>query len=692
MEGMKRMKKIITTLALICALTPAGLLAQSAEQTDQSQPGVYNLGEIVVTTPKSIENSITTVNEVTSATIKEIGAQTAAEALDATPGVHFTIGGRKSDGAVMLRGLRQDRSLIMLDGIPIMAPYQHEADLAMMPIDNISKITVTKGVSSATYGANALSGVINIVTKKPELGTSATLRFLAGQNSEYSPSLSYGVNNGKVYYSVSGNYRKTDGFDLSNNFKPSLIEDGGLRLQTDLESTNAAFMVGKYDANSEYAFNFNYVDAERGTPPDTTGTSTTTNKATLFNRFTTWKKWTADLSGEQMVTQNTKLREKLYFHKYDNVLTSYDDYSFTHILPTIISGVSYDNISTFDDYTMGFRILTDTNVNDSTLLKASLNYNRENHKKEAYPGYAQDHYVTDNYSLGAEVEKAINQRLTFTAGASYDTMDQKSGEEAVSATSTAKIDMQGAAHAFSPMAGLVYNYNDYTTLHLSLGVKTRFPTQFELFSDTLHSGTKWGNQDLEPEKNTSVEAGYDIRFDSGLKLGATYFYNGVKDYIDCVGTGVFVGGKEICQYVNQLKMNSKGFELTLGSKFKSSTEWSFGHTHTIARVVSPTSDPAAQMDYTPKGQTEFSLKRRFSDSISLDILSSYTTTTRDSFAKSTQVIKPYFLMNAGVSGDCKKSGVEWNVFVDNVFDKNYWEEVGYPRPGRTLRGELEYSF
>jgi outer membrane receptor protein involved in Fe transport len=49
-------------------------------------------------------------------------------------------------------------------------------------------------------------------------------------------------------------------------------------------------------------------------------------------------------------------------------------------------------------------------------------------------------------------------------------------------------------------------------------------------------------------------------------------------------------------------------------------------------------------------------------------------------------------MNAGLSGKLPCINSAWRVYVDNITDKNYEEEYGYPQAGRTFRAELQYNF
>ncbi len=82
-----------------------------------------------------------------------------------TPGIRVTTG-RKNEPNVSIHGFDQSMILVLIDGVPYYETNYGKLDLNQIPTDNIAKIEITKGAASVLYGANALGGVINIITKK----------------------------------------------------------------------------------------------------------------------------------------------------------------------------------------------------------------------------------------------------------------------------------------------------------------------------------------------------------------------------------------------------------------------------------------------------------------------------------------------------------------------------------------------
>ncbi|MFC1854014.1 TonB-dependent receptor plug domain-containing protein, partial [candidate division CSSED10-310 bacterium] len=77
----------------------------------------------------------------------------------------------------VIRGFHSDfvneRTLVMIDGVPIYHPHGGGIDLGWISLSLINKIEVIKGPVSAVYGANAFGGLINIITKSGSQSTSS---------------------------------------------------------------------------------------------------------------------------------------------------------------------------------------------------------------------------------------------------------------------------------------------------------------------------------------------------------------------------------------------------------------------------------------------------------------------------------------------------------------------------------------
>src|SRR5450755_3685656 len=96
-------------------------------------------------------------------------ARSTAELLAAAPGATIRrLGDLGQLATVSLRGSSADQVLIFLDGIPITSAASGTVDLSTIPPGLIERIDILRGNAGARYGAGALGGVVNLVTRRSE--------------------------------------------------------------------------------------------------------------------------------------------------------------------------------------------------------------------------------------------------------------------------------------------------------------------------------------------------------------------------------------------------------------------------------------------------------------------------------------------------------------------------------------------
>lgn len=127
---------------------------------------------------------------ITKEEIEMSGARSTQEVLDRVPGVNGLRNSSASalDKSVVVRGLTTE-VLLLVDGIPFRTSSYGTGvsmgspfDLRTIPLENIERIEVVKGASSAVYGSNAAGGVINIITKKGMEDSGGTLLIEGGNH------------------------------------------------------------------------------------------------------------------------------------------------------------------------------------------------------------------------------------------------------------------------------------------------------------------------------------------------------------------------------------------------------------------------------------------------------------------------------------------------------------------------------
>lgn len=156
---------------LVILLCVFGLFAQGLSTYAQEE-GVYELDEMVVTATKT-ERVLTEVpvrtEVITSEEIKSSGAKTLLEALDKNIlGVRAVVRCTGCNySSLWVQGLDTDYNQILIDGQPVLGSVMNVYGLEQILAEDIERIEVIKGSSSSLYGANAIGGVINIITKEP---------------------------------------------------------------------------------------------------------------------------------------------------------------------------------------------------------------------------------------------------------------------------------------------------------------------------------------------------------------------------------------------------------------------------------------------------------------------------------------------------------------------------------------------
>lgn len=127
-----------------------------------------NLGTIVITPlrfPESMQELPTNVDVIEKKEILEIQAETAGDAIQRLCGMNIIKEGATGcQISPRLRGLPSGNVLIMVDGRPINDVSLGVGNLSEIPVEIIERIEILRGPVSSLYGANALGGVINIIT------------------------------------------------------------------------------------------------------------------------------------------------------------------------------------------------------------------------------------------------------------------------------------------------------------------------------------------------------------------------------------------------------------------------------------------------------------------------------------------------------------------------------------------------
>jgi iron complex outermembrane recepter protein len=240
---------LLSAAPLIAQAPAGGLKGLSLEQ----------LGEIEVVTaskqPVQVNKTPAAIYVITQEDIRRSGATSLPEALRLAPGVEVArIDSVKWSIGIRGFGSRLSRAvLVLLDGRTVYSPLFHgvywEVQDTMM--EDIERIEVIRGPGGTIWGANAVNGVINIITKKAK-DTHGVLASGGGGNlNQVSGEARYGGKEGNVDYRVYGKGSSVgpEYHSDGNNFDDWRREQGGFRADWTPDSRDTATLQGDiYDS------------------------------------------------------------------------------------------------------------------------------------------------------------------------------------------------------------------------------------------------------------------------------------------------------------------------------------------------------------------------------------------------------------------------------------------------------------
>ncbi|MDP1633062.1 MAG: TonB-dependent receptor plug domain-containing protein, partial [Gallionellaceae bacterium] len=206
----------VFTASLIFAFTGSAT-AQSPEEEDLALVyGDKSTISLATGSQQPVARAPSVATVITAQDIKAMGATDLDQALESVPGLHVSkshIGAKPIYSFRGIHTLQNSQVLMLVNGIPITNVFQGDRSQIWggMPLENVARIEVIRGPGSALYGADAFSGVINVITKTVNdvKGTEAGVR--GGSFNTYDAWLQHGGKLGSLdaaFYLRAGN---TDG-------------------------------------------------------------------------------------------------------------------------------------------------------------------------------------------------------------------------------------------------------------------------------------------------------------------------------------------------------------------------------------------------------------------------------------------------------------------------------------------------
>lgn len=471
---MQKVKVFISLITLLLiAATYLNCLAQN------TGPYTIDLEEITVTASKveqEYRHSTQNISILNAEDLKGSGIDDITEILDLLPSVDILeYGSSGSSRSVHTRGASSQQVLTLIDGRPTNTPRDGTTDFNQIPLSIIERIEVLRGPASSIYGANAVGGVINIITKN-------------GKDNRYTEILNKFGSFRTILTSFS-HANQINAFDYFLSY--DYLTSHGHRDNSDYLSHNVNTKFG-YQLNEQnyIGVSSGYYNAEVGTPGLISNLDLN-DRQEAFNKYidVTYK-------GKIFEQQNILLK---VFHNSDRL-------EFIETPDPIVKDTHHTKIYGID---------TQVSQTFFDIFRTAVGFNFQEYRLNSSTS-AKHTYNAKGLYAESEIDILNNGSLKF--GARWD-------------------DYSNFGDRISPSISFHFWLFDTVKLHALAAKSFRVPTFNDLYwprEDWGIFGGVEGNTDLGPEKAISFEAGLSGYLFHKFKTDITLFKTEFKDLIEWV--------------------------------------------------------------------------------------------------------------------------------------------------------------
>lgn len=193
-------------------------------------------------------------------------------------------------GDIHINGLEGPYTMVLIDGMPIVSSLGTVYGLSGIPNSLIERIEVVKGPASSLYGSEAVGGLINIITKKPQNAPLLSADFFSTTWEEYNVDLGFKFNAGKKASVLTGinyfNYQnKVD--NNNDNFTDVTLQDRISVFQKwnfERKENRVFSVAGRYMYEDRWGGDMRWDKSYRG-GDEIYGESIYTNRAEIFGNY-----------------------------------------------------------------------------------------------------------------------------------------------------------------------------------------------------------------------------------------------------------------------------------------------------------------------------------------------------------------------------------------------------------------------
>ena len=551
------------------------------------------------------------VSVLTADDIEALGTDFILDAIATMPGVTINQNGSFGGAAsVRIRGASSEQTLVIIDGVVANDPTSPGGGFNFAHLDpaNVERIEVLKGPQSTLWGTDAIGGVVNIISKRPQQGIGGSVFAQAG---------SYGSTRGgaeiqgageRFDFRLAASGTSTDGISKADENNGNTEEDG-------YDATIVSAKAGvRFAGEARLQANLLWTDAESEFDSFSFG-----DQGNIADGDETTKT-------EELVA-NISLHLPLLEGRLENVLLAgYSD------IDRISFNAGAPSFSSKGDRIM-YRYQGTLRINDANRLAFGV-------EREDIEANGDDTSINGLFAL---YELQASDVLNLTFGLRRDDHDRFDAE------TTGRI-------------ALAYNPSDQVTLRASWGEGFKAPSLFQ--TTFFCCGVTGPNAALKPETSDAYDVGVTFRTaDARGEFGLTYFDQDTTNLID------FSFG--IGSYENIASATSKGVEVDGHYQFSEWLDTAIAYAYidaedgigdTLARVPKHSGDLLFTLNPHGRARGTLLVKYNGEEHDANGVVPSWTRVDlagRFAFSES----------------------IELYARVENLFDRQYQQIIGYGTPG-----------
>ena len=638
---------MIRSLVLASVLATPLATPLAAQQRDTAR-----LDSVVVTatrTAVALPAASLATTVISGDALRARGIAYLGDALRTIPGVALVRGG--SYGGVtslFLRGGESDYVKVLIDGIPLNAAGGG-IDLASVTVDGAERIEIVRGPASGLYGSDAVTGVVNIITRAGVAHPQATVEARGGSHDWREAVI--GVSGGtRVSGAATAAFRSTDGIYPFNSDHRNTTYDATLHL-------------GR-GSRGDLRLDARLADVESHYPTNGQGQLVDSNQVRREERRL------VGVSAGWLFGPRVAGRLELSHAETDAVSDNAPD--------SEGDTLGFYSRSESDAARQRIDARLEMHLHERALVTIGSEWTRQ---REVARGSSMSGKtpLPDTRFDASRINRALYAQLL------------SGGSERFSATLGARVDDNQRFGTFITSRAAAAWRAGGTTLRVAAGTAFREPAFVEHFTTDFSVG----NPALEPERTTSWEAGIARSFAAdALTLSATWFDQRFRDMIQFT----FQDDPAAPNYINLASARASGFEIEARIAPAEPLQVSASYTLVRTRVLDAgTGDFGAFEDgkpllRRPKHSASALLRWRLGERGALSAEVSRVGSRDDldfsTFPAVRRVLEPYTLVDLGgelaLLPGPRASWVRLTLRAENVFDEEYEPAYGFVPPGRTV--------